>query len=166
MIFGKRVVLGPIMPPDLTSLFQWTDSAEDAAINGTYRPPSWNEQEEFWLLQQDPSRIFFAIRIKPRSEIAGYIQIREIEPVHRSAKIGIWIGEAAERGKGIAWIYPFAIAGAIYAALVAGWQFGPLTVDAKSDILYVGWRVLGVLTVLQTAWMIIKASKRYRGYTA
>jgi len=101
MIFGKRVVLGPIMPPDLTSLFQWTDSAEDAAINGTHRPPSWNEQEEFWLLQQDPSRIFFAIRIKPRSEIAGYIQIREIEPVHRSAKIGIWIGEAAERGKGI-----------------------------------------------------------------
>ena len=53
-----------------------------------------------------------------------------------------------------------------YALLLAGWQLGPLDAAAKSDILYVGWRVLGVLTVLQTAWMIIKASKRYRGYKA
>ena len=78
-----------------------------------------------------------------------------------------WAAQAkAERGKGSAWMYPFAIAGAIYAALVAGWEFGPWSVDLKSDVLYVGWRVLGLLTVLQTAWMIIKASKRYKGYKA
>ena len=78
-----------------------------------------------------------------------------------------WAAQAkAERGKGSAWMYPFAIAGAIYAALVAGWEFGPWSVDLKSDVLYVGWRVLGVLTILQTAWMIIKASKRYKGFKA
>lgn len=78
-----------------------------------------------------------------------------------------WAAQAkAERGKGIAWIYPFVIALVVYALLLAGWQLGPLDAAAKSDILYVGWRVLGVLTVLQTAWMIIKASKRYRGYKA
>ncbi len=39
-------------------------------------------------------------------------------------------------------------------------------IDKQSDILAVGWPILGVITVLQTAWMIIKGTKRYRGFKA
>ena len=38
--------------------------------------------------------------------------------------------------------------------------------SSRSDILAVGWPILGVITVLQTAWMVIKAMKRYRGFKA
>lgn len=100
MIFGARVTIGPIIPSDIGRLFQWTDSAEDAHLNGTYRPPNWESQENFWLRTEDPASIFFAIRIQPSPEIAGYVQIRDIAPVHRSAKIGIWLGEAGDRGRG------------------------------------------------------------------
>ena len=41
-----------------------------------------------------------------------------------------------------------------------------LPIATQSDVLAATWPVLGVITVLQTAWMVIKASKRYRGYKA
>ena len=78
-----------------------------------------------------------------------------------------WAAQAkAERGKGTAWTYPFLVVGLLLAALFAGWVYGPLDIEQKSDVLAIGWPVLGVITVLQTAWMIIKASRRYRGFKA
>ncbi len=41
-----------------------------------------------------------------------------------------------------------------------------LPIGLRSDILSVGWPILGVITVLQTAWMILKAMRRYRGFKA
>ena len=41
-----------------------------------------------------------------------------------------------------------------------------LPIGLRSDILAVGWPILGVITVLQTAWMCIKAMQRYRGFKA
>ena len=78
-----------------------------------------------------------------------------------------WAAQAkAERGKGVAWTYPFLVVGLLLAGLFAAWVYGPLDIDQKSDVLAIGWPVLGVITVLQTAWMIIKASRRYRGFKA
>lgn len=78
-----------------------------------------------------------------------------------------WAAQAkAERGKGSAWLYPFVLVSVLLAALFSVWHWGPVPADLKSDVLYVGWRLLGVITVLQTAWMIIKASKRYKGFKA
>ncbi|GHJ61385.1 hypothetical protein NOK12_39030 [Nocardioides sp. OK12] len=78
-----------------------------------------------------------------------------------------WAAQAkAERGKGVAWTYPFIVVGLLLVGLYAGWAYGPLDPATKSDVLAAGWPVLGVITVLQTAWMLIKASKRYRGFKA
>ena len=78
-----------------------------------------------------------------------------------------WAAQAkAERGKGVAWTYPFIVVGLLLVGLYAGWAYGPLDPGTKSDVLAAGWPVLGVITVLQTAWMLIKASKRYRGFKA
>jgi ribosomal-protein-alanine N-acetyltransferase len=101
MMFGNTVVLGPILPVDIAKLFAWSDDVEDARLNEPYRPLNWHRQESFWMnADADPSRAFFAIRSRTAPDIVGYVQIRDIHPIHRSAVIGIRIGEQAERGQG------------------------------------------------------------------
>jgi hypothetical protein len=76
-----------------------------------------------------------------------------------------WAAQAkAERGKGIAWTYPFVAFAFIFVVSAAIWL--QLPIGLRSDILAVSWPILGVITVLQTAWMCIKAMKRYRGFKA
>lgn len=101
MIFGNTVALGPILPVDIPRLFQWGDDIADARLNEPYRPANWHRHEAFWLnAEGDPSRIFFAIRSRPDVEIIGFVQIQNIQPIHRSAMIGLRIGDVAERGRG------------------------------------------------------------------
>ncbi|GAA4693177.1 glycosyltransferase [Nocardioides conyzicola] len=76
-----------------------------------------------------------------------------------------WAAQAkAERGKGIAWLYPFVAFFFILVVFMAVWV--QLPIGLRSDILAVSWPILGVITVLQTAWMFVKAMKRYRGFKA
>jgi ribosomal-protein-alanine N-acetyltransferase len=101
MIFGNIVVLGPILPVDVPSLFSWSDDVEDARLNEPYRPLNWHRQEAFWMnADSDPSRVFFAIRLRSGPDIVGYVQIRDIHPIHRSATIGLRVGRPVERGQG------------------------------------------------------------------
>jgi biofilm PGA synthesis N-glycosyltransferase PgaC len=77
-----------------------------------------------------------------------------------------WAAQAkAERGKGIAWLYPYVAFLVVFAVSAAIWAL-LLPISLRSDILAVCWPILGVITVLQTAWMVIKAMKRYRGFKA
>jgi [ribosomal protein S5]-alanine N-acetyltransferase len=101
VIFGTSVSLGPILPIDLPKLFLWADDSETAKLNETYRPAIWKQQEDFWTnIGNDASCVFFAIRPKRSTEIIGFVQITNIAAVHRSAVIGLRIGDAIERGKG------------------------------------------------------------------
>ena len=76
-----------------------------------------------------------------------------------------WAAQAkAERGKGVAWMYPFAALAVAFAAAAAVWV--QLPISLRSDLLAIGWPILGVITVLQTAWMMIKVMRRYRGFKA
>jgi RimJ/RimL family protein N-acetyltransferase len=69
-------------------------------MNETYRPALWKSQEEFWFHVRDTSRVMFAIRKQGNPAIIGYVQITNIDPVNRSALIGLRIGDEPERGKG------------------------------------------------------------------
>jgi RimJ/RimL family protein N-acetyltransferase len=101
MIFGDTIALGPILPVDLPDLFQWVDNPDTAQFNEPYRPPNWNRQEAFWLnADADPTRVFFAIRSRETAAILGYVQIMQIDPIHRSATLGILIGNPGDRGQG------------------------------------------------------------------
>jgi RimJ/RimL family protein N-acetyltransferase len=101
MIFGRSVTIGPILPIDIAALYRWADDAETAKLDEPYRPPNWRAQEDFWTnAAADPTRVFFAIRALVAPEIVGYLQIRQIEPIHRSASIGLRIGDAVNRRKG------------------------------------------------------------------
>lgn len=76
-----------------------------------------------------------------------------------------WAAQAkAERGQGIAWVYPFVALPLLFAAATVAWAQVPI--PTRSDILAVCWPVLGVVTVLQTAWMLLRVMRRYRGYQA
>ncbi|MCW2845055.1 MAG: glycosyl transferase, family 2 [Nocardioides sp.] len=76
-----------------------------------------------------------------------------------------WAAQAkAERGKGTAWMYPFLVLAVVLAGAGVAWTYVP--VQTTSDLLSVGWPILGVITVLQTVWMVLKSVRRYRGFKA
>lgn len=101
MIFGEDIALGPILAIDIPTLFQWLDDPATAKFNEPYRPPNWNRHEAFWLnAEADPHRVFFAIRSRQTTKIQGYVQIMQIDAVHRSATLGILIGNPEDRGRG------------------------------------------------------------------
>jgi RimJ/RimL family protein N-acetyltransferase len=98
MIKGQSVFLGPLLPADFPALFRWADDVQAARLNEAYRPAIWKNQEEFWFnAGRDPSKVTFAIRRIDNPAIIGYVQIAAIDAVHRSALIGIRIGEEADR---------------------------------------------------------------------
>lgn len=101
MLTGKSVVLGPILPIDLTRLFQWGDDPEIARLNEPYLPKNVDRERDFWLnANGDPRRQFFAVRLRTSPDIIGHVQIIGIEQIHRSASVGLLIGNPALRGKG------------------------------------------------------------------
>ncbi|CAN5506904.1 hypothetical protein BH11ACT8_BH11ACT8_17400 [soil metagenome] len=76
-----------------------------------------------------------------------------------------WAAQAkAERGKGWSWLYPYITLVIFLAASIAIWA--QLPIDLRSNVLSVGWPILCIITVLQTAWMFIKVTRRYRGFKA
>lgn len=102
MIIGQSVILGPLLPADFPALFRWADDVQAARLNEAYRPAVWKNQEDFWFnAGRDPSKVTFAIRRIENPTIIGYVQIAAIDAVHRSALIGIRIGEEGDRGKGL-----------------------------------------------------------------
>lgn len=74
-----------------------------------------------------------------------------------------WAAQArAERGAGHGYLLPYALCLGLIVAVFAAWVQLPLGV--QSDVLTVSWPVLGVLTIAQTAWMIVKIFRTHRGY--
>ena len=101
MLRGKSVSLGPVIPADFPALFRWGNDLDAARLNEAYRPADWNSHQEWWSnIGKDPSKVVFAIRKYDSTNIVGYVQILNINGTHRSADIGVRIGEEADRGHG------------------------------------------------------------------
>ncbi|MFC6153637.1 glycosyltransferase family 2 protein [Nocardioides yefusunii] len=43
--------------------------------------------------------------------------------------------------------------------------FLQLSTGWRSNVLYVGWNILAITTILQSGWLLIKCLRRYRGFT-
>jgi biofilm PGA synthesis N-glycosyltransferase PgaC len=116
-----------------------------------------NRRDYLFALLLLPAEAYMAIRM-------GHF-IRAWSKFFSRQQTDNWAAQAkAERGKGIAWTYPFVGFVVILATAFAVWV--QLPIPFRSDFLAVCWPILGVITVLQTGWMMMKSMRRYRGFTA
>jgi cellulose synthase/poly-beta-1,6-N-acetylglucosamine synthase-like glycosyltransferase len=78
-------------------------------------------------------------------------------------KVDNWAMQAkAERGAGLGHWTPLIVVVAVVVALAVIWSFlGPMV---QSTILWIGWPIVGAVTVLQTLSMFFKLIRRQHGY--
>jgi RimJ/RimL family protein N-acetyltransferase len=101
MLLANRITLGPLVPEDCRSLFCWINDVAAARLDFAYRPVDLMTHQQWWdSLGKDPTRVVFAIRKTADPAIVGYVQITNINSVHRSAELGIRIGAESNRGQG------------------------------------------------------------------
>jgi RimJ/RimL family protein N-acetyltransferase len=95
------VTLGPLLDGDLPVLFRWINEPEQVHWNSAYRPVSETDHQEwFESIRKRSDVAIFAIRSVPENRLIGSCQLRNIDPVHRSAELQIRIGEVDQRGHG------------------------------------------------------------------
>ena len=71
----------------------------------------------------------------------------------------------AESGGGsYAFLAPYGVALVVGVAMVLA--FLQLSVQWKSDVLWVGWNSLAIVTIGQSAWLFLKCLRSYRGFKA
>jgi len=101
MLIGAKVTIGPFVPEDYGSMYCWANDVAAARLDGAFRPVNLVDVlRQFENAGKDPSRVMFAIRQRDATAIIGYLFIQNISSVHRSADIGIRIGEEKNRGHG------------------------------------------------------------------
>jgi RimJ/RimL family protein N-acetyltransferase len=102
MIQGEQIILGPLQPIDFDQLYRWSNDPEIARLNENLRPNDWGSQHERWMnAHKDPTRVIFAIRLPTQSNIVGFVQISNIDPINHAAVLGITIGDPNLRGRGL-----------------------------------------------------------------
>jgi [ribosomal protein S5]-alanine N-acetyltransferase len=101
MLTASRVTIGPFVPDDFAPLFCWANDAAAARLDFAWRPVDMMAHQQWWdSLGKDAARVVFAIRKTEEPAIIGYVQINGINSVHRSAELGIRIGEEKHRSQG------------------------------------------------------------------
>ena len=98
---GSKITIGPLVAPDCMSLFRWFNDTETARLDLAYRPIDWATHKAWFdTVGRDTSKVLFAIRKIGETGLVGCVTIAQIHGVHRSAEIGVRIGEEKNRGQG------------------------------------------------------------------
>jgi RimJ/RimL family protein N-acetyltransferase len=101
MLTASRISIGPFIPEDFAALFCWINDVAAARLDFAYRPVDMMAHQLWWdSLGKDATKVVFAIRKTTEPFIIGYVQVNGINSVHRSAELGIRIGEEKNRGQG------------------------------------------------------------------
>jgi [ribosomal protein S5]-alanine N-acetyltransferase len=99
---AERIQLGPIVAQDSEALFRWFNDSQAARLDYAWRPVDGLTHQK-WIANvgTDPTQVWFAIRRQVQGAIIGYAILRNISAVHRSAELGVRIGEDADRSRGL-----------------------------------------------------------------
>lgn len=101
MIFGSEITVGAFVPDDYPAMYCWANDMVAASLDGAFRPVNLRDVIAWCeAAGKDPSRVMLAVRQRTDPKIIGYVHIHNINAVHRSADIGIRIGEERHRGRG------------------------------------------------------------------
>jgi ribosomal-protein-alanine N-acetyltransferase len=100
MFLGPRTTLGAFVPDDYGAMYCWANDIVAARLDCAFRPTNLRDVIASCETGNDGSRVMFAIRQRTDSKIIGYINIHNISAVHRSADLGIRIGDERHRGQG------------------------------------------------------------------
>jgi [ribosomal protein S5]-alanine N-acetyltransferase len=98
---NELVALGPVLPEDTGALFLWLNDVPAASLDVPYRPVDWMNFKS-WLDKRGTgdNYVFFAIRKLCEPQIIGFVELKNIQAIHRSAELGVRIGIEAERARG------------------------------------------------------------------
>jgi len=96
-----RVRLVALKEADAEPMFQWINDRELVLHSAPFKPVS-ETQHRAWFkqVQQREDVAIFGIRLRGSDRLIGYCQLREIDPVHRSAELQIRLGAKDAWGKG------------------------------------------------------------------
>lgn len=117
-----------------------------------------NRKDYVFAMALVPSEVYMWIRL-------GHFSRSWVKFASRSQTDNWALQARAESGgAGATYLMPFAIVTVLIVAMIAAWWQLPL--DLKSDTLVVGWATLGIVTIAQTAWLLLRALRRHRGFRA
>ncbi|MCL2633561.1 MAG: GNAT family N-acetyltransferase [Oscillospiraceae bacterium] len=101
-IVGEQVYLSPINVEDVDKYVNWLNDPSVTDNLGT----SWQVMshicEKNWIEEnlKNDRAYYFGIVKNDTNELIGNVGIEDINPVHRTATVGIFIGDEECRGKG------------------------------------------------------------------
>jgi len=101
---GENIALRPIVKSDLQKLNAWkNDESVYMYLGGGYQPVSVDQQEKWMeslIDMSGNSRRFMIVDID--SSPVGMVGLYDINWIHRTCEIGVYIGEKGARGRGYA----------------------------------------------------------------
>jgi RimJ/RimL family protein N-acetyltransferase len=101
MLIANSTALTAFEAADNAQLFEWINEPDLVRLSAPFRPiHAASHAEWFAALENDRSRVAFAIRTVPERRLVGVVQLIGIDPVHRNAEMIIRIGDRKEQGKG------------------------------------------------------------------
>ena len=100
-ILGERVILRPITAEDTPRIVAWRNDPE-VLCHFIYRGPFTEAIHQNWLDTKVATGqvVQFIILERASGRPVGSVYFRDVNPEHRSAEYGIFIGEADARGRG------------------------------------------------------------------
>ena len=99
-ITGERLYLSPMNPDDAEQYTQWLNDPDVADHLGQYRQMISLGNEKKAMEQLSGEGHNYAIVLKDNDMLIGNISLMDIEHIHRRAALGLFIGDAEQRGKG------------------------------------------------------------------
>ena len=102
MIKGDKVYLRPILKKDIVHLNEWKNDEETYKyLGGGYMPTSIDQQEkwlDFLIDTTGPNKRFLICDFKDKP--IGMVGLYDINWIHRTCEIGVYLGNKSETGKG------------------------------------------------------------------
>ena len=100
MLKGRHIALTELRSEDSPRLFGWINDPKTVRFNAPYKPVhAASHAKWFENVLGDPKRIIFAIR-NPKGGLLGFVQLIDVDPIHRSAELTIRIGADKNRNHG------------------------------------------------------------------